>query len=200
MAKPNTTAAGDAAAVYVSLDDLHPWEGNPRKNDAAVPKVVESIRRFGFAAPIIADRDGMILAGHTRYRAAREIGLDVVPVRYVDLDPTAARLYALADNRLGEVADWDEARLAQVIREIALEEEVDPSFFVVAGFTVDEVEGMLEEDILLPTGDPISDPTENVLGVVVEVTIPPDLGDEVVALIRSTLEPFRSKGVEVNVS
>ena len=62
------------------IGNVHPYEGNPRKNEKAVPSVAESIRTFGFQAPILVDGDGVILAGHTRYMAARSLGLETVPV------------------------------------------------------------------------------------------------------------------------
>ena len=106
----------EAAAEWVALDALTPWADNPRDNDAAVQDVADSIKRFGFASPIIARReDGEVIAGHTRLKAAHRLGLDRVPVRFLDLDPTDARLLALADNKLGELADWSDG-LADVLR------------------------------------------------------------------------------------
>lgn len=106
----------EAAAEWVALDALTPWEDNPRDNDAAVQDVADSIKRFGFASPIIARKeDGEVIAGHTRLKAARRLGLDRVPVRFLDLDPTDARLLALADNKIGELADWSDG-LADVLR------------------------------------------------------------------------------------
>ncbi|MGH7295573.1 MAG: DNA modification methylase [Polyangiaceae bacterium] len=98
---------------------LRPWATNPRKNDDAVAAVVESIRRFGFGAPILARRaNGEIIAGHTRWKAARQLGLDRVPVRFLDLDPVDAHLLALADNRLGEEAIWDDEMLSAVLADL----------------------------------------------------------------------------------
>ena len=106
----------DSAAEWVGVDALIPWADNPRNNEAAVQTVADSIKRFGFASPIIARRaDGEVIAGHTRLKAARRLGLDRVPVRYMDLDPTDARLLALADNKLGELAEWSDG-LADVLR------------------------------------------------------------------------------------
>lgn len=93
-------ALSEAAAVYVDVDELMPWERNPRRNDHAVDEVAKSIKRFGFGAPVVARKaDGMIIAGHTRVKAAQKLGLDRVPVRYLDLDPTEAQLLAIANNR-----------------------------------------------------------------------------------------------------
>ena len=110
-------ATGEAAAVWVELDKLKPWDRNPRLNDGKpVEAVVESIRRFGFGSPILARlSDGEVIAGHTRLKAAQALGLAKVPVRYLDLDPAEARLLALADNRIGEFAEWDQPMLADIL-------------------------------------------------------------------------------------
>ena len=112
---------GEAAAVWVPLASLTAWARNPRRNDAAVPAVMESIKRFGFAAPIIARRaDGEIIAGHTRAKAAEALGLERVPVRFLDLDPADAHLLALADNKLNEKAEWDDAAVMSILSEYGL--------------------------------------------------------------------------------
>ena len=109
----------DTAAIWENIDKLQKWKDNPRKNKAAIKHVAESIKRFGFASPIIARADDkMIIAGHTRYEAAKDLGLDKVPVRYLDLDPADSRLLALADNKTAEVADWDEEKLEQVMQDL----------------------------------------------------------------------------------
>ncbi len=91
----------EAAAVWMPINDLTPWADNPRDNAAAIPEVAKSIKRFGFASPIIArpiEGGGYeIIAGHTRHQAALSLGLDRVPVRVMDLDPTDAKLLALAE-------------------------------------------------------------------------------------------------------
>ena len=142
----------EAAAVWVSVDDLTPWEDNPRRNEAAIPEVMASIRRFGFAAPIVARHaDGEVIAGHTRLEAARRLGLDRVPVRYMDLDPADAHLLALADNRVGEIASWDDAKLAGVLADLDVGEDTEG-----LGFDEDELRdllGTLGEDVPVPESD-----------------------------------------------
>jgi len=101
------TRQREAAAVYVHPDELRPWEDNPRINDDAVEPVAQSIAQFGFASPIVARTDGTIIAGHTRWTAARRLGLERVPVRFMDLTDAQFRALALADNKLGEIAEWD---------------------------------------------------------------------------------------------
>jgi ParB-like chromosome segregation protein Spo0J len=107
-----------SAAEWVPIGALTPWRDNPRQNDQAVNAVADSIKRFGFASPIIARMDGEVIAGHTRLKAAQALGLDRVPVRYMDLDPADAKLLALADNKVGEIADWDDDRLSDILNEL----------------------------------------------------------------------------------
>jgi len=109
----------EIAAQWESLDKLHEWDENPRHNQNAIDSVVKSIKRFGFGAPIIARKaDGMIIAGHTRFKAAQELNLDKVPVRYLDLDPADAKMLALADNKVGEISDCNESLWAKTLQEL----------------------------------------------------------------------------------
>lgn len=108
-----------AAAEMCDPHSLKPWALNPRKNDGApVERVAESIKRFGFASPIVARRETReIIAGHTRWKAAIKLKLEQVPVRFLDLTEKEAHLYALADNRLGELAEWNVPDLVSVLAE-----------------------------------------------------------------------------------
>ncbi len=118
-APSSSSDAPDVAAVFVSPDVLHAWPGNPRDNADAVKDVARSIRRFGFGAPIIARREnGEIIAGHTRFLAAKRLRLEKVPVRYLDLTEKEAHVLALADNKLGEIAAWDKDALAKILSEM----------------------------------------------------------------------------------
>lgn len=94
------------------LDAIRPYENNPRKNDGAVEAVAKSIQRFGFQQPVVVDRDGVIVVGHTRYRAAESLGMEMIPVVVAaDLSADDARAYRIADNSTGEIAAWDLERL-----------------------------------------------------------------------------------------
>ncbi len=89
-------------------DELKPYEGNPRQNDQAVDAVATSIREFGFRQPIVVDAEGVIVCGHTRWKAARKLGLEKVPVHVAtDLSPEKVRAYRLADNATNDLAAWD---------------------------------------------------------------------------------------------
>ena len=98
--------------VEVNVDKLTPYAMNPRFNDSAVDAVANSIRDFGFKVPIVADKNGVIVAGHTRLKAAKKLGLKTVPVVYADdLDEEQIRAFRLADNKVAEFATWDPEKL-----------------------------------------------------------------------------------------
>lgn len=91
-----------------SIDEIKPYENNPRDNDDAVDAVANSIKEFGWQQPIVVDNEGVIIAGHTRYKAAEKLGLKHVPVVVADnLTPDQVKAYRLADNKTAELADWD---------------------------------------------------------------------------------------------
>ncbi len=126
------------AAQYIDIDELIPHPDNPRINDHAVEEVAGSIKRFGFAAPIIARReDNTVIAGHTRLKAAKSLGLSKVPVRFMDLDPVDAKLLMLADNKIGERADWNDDALQAIFEEL---QDEDLSGL---GWDEDELDGIL---------------------------------------------------------
>ena len=90
------------------IADIRPYDNNPRQNDAAVDAVAASIREFGFRQPIVVDAEGVIICGHTRYKAAQKLGLEKVPVHVAkDLTPEQIKAYRIADNKTAELADWD---------------------------------------------------------------------------------------------
>lgn len=94
--------------IELNLKDLKPYERNPRKNDEAVQYVVESIKQFGFKVPIVVDKNNVIIAGHTRYKASKELGLTKVPcVIADDLTDEQVKAFRIADNKTGEKAGWD---------------------------------------------------------------------------------------------
>lgn len=94
--------------VMMNIKDVTPYDNNPRQNDAAVKSVANSIKQFGFKQPIVVDKDNVIIVGHTRLKAAKRLKLKEVPVIVADdLNADQVRMYRLADNRVGELADWD---------------------------------------------------------------------------------------------
>jgi len=110
------------AAEWVDIEDLVPWTENPRDNDHAVDEVAKSLERFGWGAVIIARREnGRVIAGHTRLKAAIKLGHEKVPVRFVDITEHESRALALADNRLGELANWSQD-LSKILSELDKDE------------------------------------------------------------------------------
>lgn len=107
---PDTFVHGPMSSTIVEsvpVGDVRPYGANPRDNSASVARVAASIREFGFLQPIVCDAGGVIVAGHTRFEAAKSLGLAEVPVVYArHLTPGQARAYRLADNKAGESSKW----------------------------------------------------------------------------------------------
>lgn len=120
--------------VYKSIDELTPYENNPRHNENAVAAVAASIKEFNFKVPLVIDTNGVVVAGHTRLLAARQLGLSAVPCIIADdLTPEQIRAFRLADNKTAELAGWDFAKLEEELANI----EIDMSAF---GFSMDLIE------------------------------------------------------------
>ena len=126
----------------IQIEELKEYENNPRRNDAAVEKVAASINEFGFKVPIVIDSDHVIVAGHTRVRAARMLGLKTVPCIVADdLTPEQIKAFRLADNKTGELAGWDWEKLESELNEL----EMDMSIFGF-GFAEDiDIDSFFEE-------------------------------------------------------
>jgi DNA modification methylase len=127
------------------IDRINEYDGNPRQiSDAAVAAVARSIREFGFKVPVLVDKDGTLIAGHTRIRAARREGLTEVPViRADDLTPEQVRAFRVADNMLHELATWDNELLS-----IELSELQSAEFDLgVIGFDGDELAKLLGTEL-----------------------------------------------------
>ena len=103
----------------VKLSEIVPYENNPRKNADAVEPVKQSIMQFGFRNPMILDAENVIVAGHTRYLAAQELGLQEVPVLYADdLTEEQIQKYRLVDNKTAEYAEWDFEKLEEELAQL----------------------------------------------------------------------------------
>ena len=138
----------DLRVRYVPIGDVRPYEDNPRRNDSAVQAVANSLREFGWKQPIVVDADGTIIVGHTRYKAALALEMTHVPVVVAsDLTPEQCAAYRLADNRVGELAEWDSELLAQELDGLA---DLDMSAF---GFDDAVTEDMFGDDFSLPDTD-----------------------------------------------
>ena len=127
---------------YCNPLDLIPYENNPRINDYAVKRVLESLKEFGFRNPILVDADMVIIAGHTRREASILAGLEEVPyIVATDLTPEQIKAYRIADNKLAELAVWDEDMLREELFSL---QEADFSLEVM-GFTEIDLMKLFEE-------------------------------------------------------
>ena len=134
--------------IIKGIGEILPYENNPRNNDNAVDAVAASILEFGWQQPIVVDKDGVIIAGHTRYKAAKKLKLKEVPVVVADnLTDEQVRAYRLADNKSGELAEWDFAALEE---ELAAISEIDMSAF---GFDARISPEDFDDSFSLPDGE-----------------------------------------------
>ena len=134
-----------------NLSDIKPYPGNPRVNDAAVNAVARSIQEFGFRQPIVVDVDGVIIVGHTRYKAAEKLGLEMVPVHVAtDLTPAQIKAYRIADNQTAQLAEWDFELLPIELAQLQ-EMEFDLGLL---GFEPDELAKLLNADLKEGLVDP----------------------------------------------
>lgn len=135
--------------IYKRTTDLIPYEKNPRNNDNAVQYVKESIEQFGFKVPIVIDCDGVIVAGHTRWKAALELNIEELPcVIAADLTEAQIKAFRLADNKTAEVASWDFEALDLELADI----DIDMSIFGFNEVNIDwaNVEDLTEENYEQP--------------------------------------------------
>ena len=140
--------------INLKINDIKPYENNPRVNDQAVDKVAASIQEFGFNSPIVVDKDLVIINGHTRHKAAKKLGLEEVPVLIVEnLTEEQVRAYRIADNKTAEYSKWDYEKLIQEIQELQ-EANYD---LEMTGFDEVEclkmIEDLSEFDELMPQDD-----------------------------------------------
>jgi DNA modification methylase len=144
------------------IGSIRPYEHNPRVNDAAVDAVAASIREFGFRQPIVVDEDGVIIVGHTRYKAALKLGLEEVPVHVaVGLTPAQAKAYRLADNQTATLSQWDDDKLPL---ELAQLQQMDFDLNL-TGFSADELMRLLgsEQNAGLADPDAVPEPPDEAI-------------------------------------
>jgi len=134
-----------------NIADIKPYENNPRINNKAVAAVLKSIQEYGFRQPIVLDKNGVIICGHTRWKAAQELGLTEVPVHVAeDLSPEQIKAYRLADNKTAELSEWDYDLLPVEISDL----DVAGFDLSLLGFTDKEIIGMLDTAIQHGNTDP----------------------------------------------
>lgn len=137
--------------VYKKVSDLIPYEKNPRKNDEAVEYVANSIKEFGFKVPIVIDKNGIIVTGHTRLKASKQLGIKEVPcIIAEDLTEEQVKAFRLADNKVSEASNWDYELLDEELDEIL---NLDMSDFNFTNVDIDweNVEDLTEKTYEEPT-------------------------------------------------
>jgi ParB/RepB/Spo0J family partition protein len=128
--------------IELALQEITPYENNPRNNDNAVDAVAKSIHDFGFQQPLVLDKNKVIIVGHTRYKAALKLGLETVPCVIADnLTEEKVRAYRLADNKVGELASWDQAMLEVELGEL----DIDMTEFGFVELSDIDVDGFFED-------------------------------------------------------
>lgn len=133
----------------VKLSEIFPYYDNPRDNTNAVEPTKESIKRFGFVKPILVDKAGVIIAGHTKYVAAYQLGMEFVPVVYSDMDDEMAKKYRILDNKLAEKSFFDEDQLLEELRNMEVPTDMQAFFFEdinqMLNFSLDSINQQAEE-------------------------------------------------------
>ena len=116
--------------VDMPIEQIKPYKKNPRKNEKAVPEVVKSLKEFGFRQPLVVDSSMVLIVGHTRLLAAKELGLAKVPVHIAStLTPAQVRAYRIADNRSHDKSEWDVTLLNEELGELfEMDEKFDIEF------------------------------------------------------------------------
>jgi DNA modification methylase len=148
-----------------NVAQIKPYPHNPRRNDHAVAAVAAAIREFGFRQPLVLDEDSVIVVGSTRYKAALQLGLEEVPIHVATgLSPQQVRAYRIADNKLGELAEWDDTLL---VRELMALQKMDFDLDLV-GFSSEELQELFQaevepglidpDDVPQPPDEPVTRP------------------------------------------
>lgn len=145
------------------ISSILPYARNPRRNDQAINKVASSIKEFGFRQPIVVDKDGTVVAGHTRLEAAYKLGLKSVPVHVAeDLTEIQAKAYRIADNRVAQESEWDVDLLRLEMEELKDEIDLDLTGFdesELDKILVEAIEGLTDPDEVPEVkDDPVTDP------------------------------------------
>lgn len=123
----------------MKLSELKPYEKNPRKNDRAVEPVANSIKEFGFRVPLVIDKDNVIITGHTRYKAAKKLGMETVPcIKADDLSDEQIKAFRLADNKVGEISEWDTELLDLECADLFADSNIDLELFGFLNENADE--------------------------------------------------------------
>lgn len=192
----------DTSAKFVDPRDLIPWENNPRDNDAAVSNLKKAIELFGFTSPIIVRKQtNQVIAGHTRLKAALSLDLKVVPVRFLEISESQARQLAIADNKIGEIATWNDDELSNQL-ELIMSEMEDYDFNDI-GFTDEEIDMLVRTDfdvIVDPYGEGETESEQSGL-TKIAFTVPSDFTDKSMSAVKEFLdETFPDLSIHISAT
>lgn len=128
--------------INKKLEELIPYENNPRDNEKAIDKVADSIKEFGFKVPLVIDKNNVIVTGHTRYLASKKLGLKEVPCLIADdLNEKQIKAFRIADNKVSDYSIWDNKKLLGELEEL--------NFEIFTGFEMSDLfEDIKDLDIL----------------------------------------------------
>jgi|TARA_R100000306_G_C4375505_1_gene141788 ParB-like chromosome segregation protein Spo0J len=168
----------------VGISSVVPYARNPRRNEAAIAKVAASLQEFGWRQPIVVDEDMVVVAGHTRLEAARTLNMEEVPIHIArGLTPEQIKAYRLADNRVGQEAEWDEELLRLELGELeSAGFDIDLTGFHPSEFVLDEIDySLLEEE----TGvDGMLDGMASGVKKAIQIEFEPEHYEEAQALVK----------------
>ena len=136
----------------IKIEDLVPYENNPRNNDGAVEYVANSIKKFGFKVPLVVDKNNVIVTGHTRYKASKQLGLKEVPCIIADdLTDKQIQAFRIADNKTNDMAEWNDDLLAVELKDVL--DDIDMTDFGFGDFElsmlIDDMEPEKYDDDLI---------------------------------------------------
>lgn len=167
--------------IIKKLNEIKPYENNPRMNEDAIDKVAQSIKEFGFKVPLVIDKNGVIITGHTRYKASQQLGLKEVPCIIADdLTEKQVKAYRIADNKVSDYSIWD--------NKLLLDELEDINFEIFTGFDVSDLFEDIKDLNELDEKDTevIDDNDEGVVYVIQFKTQNKELMEEIKELINGT--------------
>ena len=140
--------------VYKKITELKPYKNNPRKNDEAVDAVAASIAEFGWKVPVVIDTDNVVVAGHTRLKAAQKLGIEDIPCIVADdLNEDQVKAFRLADNKVSELAGWDFSKLESELAGINIDMEQFGFVYDIDNLTANPYTGKVNIPQYDPSGD-----------------------------------------------
>lgn len=166
----------------IEISKLKPWQENPRLNDHAVDAIAKSIQTFGFNVPILYDQNFIIVAGHTRWKAAKKLGMTQVPAIMLNLNDIQRKAFSIADNKLASLAEWDQELEMKIIEELKMDNIDLPCL----GFSEAELQALLipEQDLNWEEFSESLGKGEDPIYAVIQIKIKQELRDKIMDSIK----------------